>query len=132
MDGFDVGPSASGARCSQYPEANRGAEQGEDLDDWQNHFIKQFYYLFHMLGCIRNYKFQVEFFKNLMAIQQKGSRVPISLHEKVDKETDKILAQWHIQKLEECSDKYFVSPIVITVIKDGSVKFALESRKLNK
>ena len=54
MDGVGVGPSASGTRCSQYPEANRGAEQGEDLDDWQNHFIKQFYNLFHMLGRIRN------------------------------------------------------------------------------
>ena len=37
-----------------------------------------------------------------------------------------------IEKLEKCSDKYFVSPIVITVKKDGSVEFALESRKLNK
>ena len=37
-----------------------------------------------------------------------------------------------IEKLEECSDKYFVSPIVITVKKDGSVEFALESRELNK
>ena len=35
-------------------------------------------------------------------------------------------------KLQECSDKYFVSPIVITVKKDGSKKLALESRELNK
>ena len=34
--------------------------------------------------------------------------------------------------MEECSDEYFVSPIVITVKKDGSVKLALESRELNK
>ena len=37
-----------------------------------------------------------------------------------------------IIKLQECSDKYFVSPIVITVKKDGSTKLALESRELNK
>ena len=50
----------------------------------------------------------------------------------VDKEISKLLQQGHIDKLEECSDKYFVSPIVITVKKDGSVKLALESRELNK
>ena len=38
----------------------------------------------------------------------------------------------HLQKLEECSDKLFVSPNVITVNKDGSVKLALESGELNK
>ena len=42
------------------------------------------------------------------------------------------MQQGHIEKLEECSDKYFVSPIVKTVKKDGSVKLALESRELNK
>ena len=42
------------------------------------------------------------------------------------------MQQGHIEKLEECSDKYFVSPIVITVKKDGSVKLSLESKELNK
>ena len=58
--------------------------------------------------------------------------MPITLQDKVDKEINKLLRQGHIEKLKECSDKYFVSPIVITVKKDGSVKLALESRKLNK
>ena len=56
----------------------------------------------------------------------------ITLQDKVDKEIDKLLRQGHIEKLNECLDKYFVSPIVITVKKDGSVKLALESRELNK
>ena len=54
------------------------------------------------------------------------------MQEKVDTEIDKLLKQGQIEKLTECSDKYFVSPIVITVKKDGSVKLALESRELNK
>ena len=75
---------------------------------------------------------QVEFFETLLPIQQKGRRVPITLKDKVGKEISKFLQQGHNEKLEECSDKYFVSPIVITVKKDGSVKLALESRELNK
>ena len=58
--------------------------------------------------------------------------MPITLQDKVDKEINKLLRQGHIEKLNECSDKYFVSPIVITVKKDGSVKLALESRELDK
>ena len=42
------------------------------------------------------------------------------------------MEQGHIQKMEKCSDKYFISPIVITVKKNGSVKLALESGELNK
>ena len=67
-----------------------------------------------------------------MSIQQKGRRVPNTLQEKVDKKSDKLLAQGNIQKLEECSDKYSVSPIVITIKKDGLVKLVLESREMNK
>ena len=55
----------------------------------------------------------------------------MTLQEKVDKEIDKLITQGHIEKLKECSDRYFVSPIVITE-KDGSVKLALESQELNK
>ena len=58
--------------------------------------------------------------------------MPISLQDKVDKEIHRLINEGHIVKLQEGSDKYFVSPIVITVKKDGSIKIALESRELNK
>ena len=58
--------------------------------------------------------------------------MPITLQDKVDEEINKLLQQGHFEKLKECSDKYFVSPIVITVKKDASVKLALDSRELNK
>ena len=44
----------------------------------------------------------------------------------------KLSDQGHIEKLQECSDKNFISPIVITVKKDKSVKLALDSNVLNK
>ena len=58
--------------------------------------------------------------------------MPISLQDKVDNQIFWLINEGHIIKLQECSDKYFVSPIVITVKKDGSLKLALESRELNK
>ena len=38
----------------------------------------------------------------------------------------------HIQKLTYCSDQFFISPIVITVKKDQSIKIALDSKILIK
>ena len=102
------------------------AEGENNLDQWQDYFS------FTRVDKIRNYKVQEEFFKTLVTIQQKGRRVPITLQEKVDREIDKFLQQGHIEKLVDCSDRYFVSSIVITVKMDGSVKLALETRELSK
>ena len=44
----------------------------------------------------------------------------------------KLSEQGHIEKLQECSDKNFISPIVITDKRDKSVKLALDSKVLNK
>ena len=115
----------------EHPGPETTSEE-DSLDPWQTYYSKQFNNLFHRVGKIKNYKVHADFFETLTPIQQKGRRVPITLQDKVDKEISKLLQQGHIEKLEECSDKYFVSPIVITVKKDGSVKLALESRELNK
>ena len=37
-----------------------------------------------------------------------------------------------IIRLEKCPDDVYISPVVITVKKDKSVKLALDSKKLNK
>ena len=58
--------------------------------------------------------------------------MPVTLQDKVDKEIDKQLAQGHIEKLQESSDRYFAYPIVTTIKKDGSVKLAQEPRELKK
>ena len=121
-----------GTDDSSCEKEQAGEAEDERMDPWQQYFSELFPKLFTRIGKIRNYKVQAEFFKKLVPKQQKGRRVPVKLQEKVDKEIDKLLAQRHIEKLKECSDRYFVSPIVITVKKDGSVKLALESRELNK
>ena len=86
--------SAKGVHSIQSHEST--VETDDDLDDWQKHFSRQFHHLFRRVGRIRNYKVQAEFFKNLVPIQQKGRRVPITLQEKDDKEIKKLLEQGHI------------------------------------
>ena len=108
------------------------SQEEEEYDELQTYFCKLYPNLFTRIGKIRNAKVRAEFFEKLKPIQQKGRRVPISLQDKVDKKIHRLINEGHIVKLQECSDKYFVSPIVITVKKDGSIKLALESRELNK
>ena len=62
--------------------------------------------------------------------QHKGRRIPLHLLEKVENELKKLTDDKQIIKLEKCSDELFISPVVITVKKDKSVKIALDSKKL--
>ena len=63
--------------------------------------------------------------------QHKGRRVPLHLLKKVKNELQKLIDDKKIIKLEKCSDELFISPVVITLKKDKSVKIALDSKKLN-
>ena len=65
-------------------------------------------------------------------MQQKGRTVPISLQDKLNKDLDRPIEAKIIIKQQECSDQNFLSPIVIRVKKDGTIKLALELRELNK
>ena len=84
------------------------------------------------LGKSKNHVAKSIFKRNHHPIQQNGRRVPLHLLEKVEMELDKLIQDNQITKLEKCPDDLFVSPVVITVKKDKSVKIALDSKKLNK
>ena len=64
-------------------------------------------------------------------IQQNGRPIPIHLQQSVEKEINKLMKQGHIEKANNIDENCFVSPAVITVKKNKSVKIALDSRKLN-
>ena len=72
------------------------------------------------------------FHKNFTTTHPKGRRVPINLQPLVNDELKKQLAEKHIINLNSCSDKNFISPIVMTVKRDKTVKLALNSKIWNK
>ena len=73
-------------------------------------------------------KFHIDF----QSRHQKGRRISINLHEKVNIELKKLLDGKHIIKLSSCPANYFISPIVVTVKNDQTIKLALDSKVLNK
>ena len=62
------------------------------------------------------------FHKHFTPTHQKGRTVPINLQPLVIAELKKLLDKRHIIKLNSCSDKNFISLIVITVKRDKTVE----------
>ena len=93
---------------------------------------KAFPDLISRIGKSKNHTINSKFHKNYRVIHQKGRKVPIHLQPEVKIELEKLLNEGHIEKLNNCSDQFFISPIVIAVKKDQSIKIALDSKILNK
>ena len=93
---------------------------------------KKFPELISQIGKSKHHTVNSKFHKNYRVTHQKGRKVPIHLQPKVKIEPEKMLKEGHVEKLTNCSDQFFISPIVITVKKDQSTKIALDSTIQNK
>ena len=80
---------------------------------------------------MKDYEIKIDAKSEAKITQQKGRRKPIQLQQQVDKETEKLLKEGHIEKVDKIQDDVFIQPTVITVQKDKSVKIALDARALN-
>ena len=64
-------------------------------------------------------------------VKQKARPVPLHLQEDVGNKLEKLIRTGHLEKINDVDEDCFVSPVVITIKSDKSVKIALDSRKLN-
>ena len=92
----------------------------------------QFPLIVSRIGLSKTHLAKSKFHQKFTAKHQKGRRVPINLQPRVSAELERLQTEGHIEKLSSCSDEHFISPIVITVKKDQSIKLALDSKVLNK
>ena len=83
------------------------------------------------LGKSKNHIAKPTMKENFKSVQQKGRRVPLHLFDKVEAKLEILIQDEQIIRLDKCSDEHFISPVVITVKHDTSVKIALDSKKLN-
>ena len=87
--------------------------------------------LFKNNHTIKDLTIDIQLKKDVKPIQQKGRPVPIHFQKSVRDELEKLIKSGHIEKADETTENCFISPAVITIKKDKSVKIALDSRKLN-
>ena len=92
---------------------------------------RKFKKLFEENTTIKDTKVKINLKPETKPVQQKARPIPLHLQDAVEKEIKKLIDSGHIEKLEEVPEDTFISPAVITVKKDKSVKIALDSRKLN-
>ena len=59
-------------------------------------------------------------------------RCGLHLETQVQEEVRKIQYSGHITKLEKCSDEFFIFSKVISVVKDKSLKIAIDSKTISK
>ena len=100
--------------------------------EFKLYISKHFSDLIKRTGRSKNYVVNTYFNEPIKPIQVKGKRIPIHLLPKVKLCIDQLLSDGHIEKLSRCSEDCFISPIVITAKRDGSIKLALNSKLLNK
>ena len=87
--------------------------------------------LFYNNTEIKDLEVKIDLKEDAKIIQQKGRPVPIHLQNQVAEEIKRLIKNGYLERATEITEDCFVSPAVITVKKDKSMKIALDSRKLN-
>ena len=102
----------------------------EPTNQSENIYTK-FNKLFESNHTIKNIEVKIQIKPGCYPIQQKARPVPYHLQKDVKNELDRLIKSGHLERLETIEEDCFVSPVVITVKKDKTVKIALDARKLN-
>ena len=100
------------------------SEKGEKI-------FNEFENLFKNNHTIEDLTIDIQLKKDTKPIQQKGRPVPLHFQNIVKNGFKKLIEKGHLEKADKTTENCFVSPAVITIKEDKSVKIALDSRKLN-
>ena len=87
--------------------------------------------LFKNNHTIEGLTIDIQLKRDTKPVQQKRRPVPIHIQNSVAHELEKLIEKGHLEKADRTTKTCFVSPAVITIKQDKSVKIALDSRKLN-
>ena len=93
--------------------------------------INKFPDLFENNRTIKDTERNIQLKPGHYPVKQKARRISLHLQEDVGRELEKVIKAGHLEKVNNVDEDCFVSPVVITVKNDKSVKIALDSRKLN-
>ena len=101
-----------------------------ETDERRQKIVDEYEDLFKNNHTIKDLTIDLQLKKDTKPVQ-KVRPVPIHFQKTVKKELEKLIESGHLEKADKTTENCFVSPAVITIKKDKSVKIALDSRKLN-
>ena len=126
----DITPLLGVNWLKQLPITINKISLDEPTNQSENIYAK-FNKLFESNHTIKNTELKIQIKPGCYPIQQKAQPVPYHLQKDVKNELDRLIKSGHLEKLETIEEHCFVSPVVITVKKDKTVKIALDARKPN-
>ena len=129
--GSSIGIDVNQIRFALHRKPDRNQETPSQ-SEFKTYISKQLPDLIKRTGRSKNFIVNTYFNEPIKPIQVKGKHIPIHLLPKIKLCIEQLLTDGHIEKLSRCSEDCFISPIVITAKRDGSIKLALNSKLLNK
>ena len=92
--------------------------------------LRQYHDLLIGNGLLKNYKHKIFVDNSVTPVAQRFRRYPYQLREQINSELDKLLEKNFVEKVTEPSD--WISNLVVTPKKDGSIRLCLDARPQNK
>ena len=102
-----------------------------ETDGRRQKIINEYEDLFKNNHKIKDLTIDIQLNKNTKPIQQNGRPVPKHFQKPAKHEMEKLIEKRHLEKADKSTENCFISPAIITIRKDKSVKIALDSRNLN-
>ena len=103
----------------------------EDNQSERGKVFNKFTDLFENNETVKDTEINIQLKPGHYQVKQKARPVPLHLQADVGRELEKLIKTGHLEQINDVDEDCFVSPVVITVKSDKSVKIALDSLKLN-
>ena len=117
--------------CQQQQTTNQIVNHIDTLNLLKR-IAEEFTGLITKIGRSKKTRSEITIQQKLSISSPKGQKSLINMKGKVKQESENLLEQWHVEKLEACSYQSMFLPIVITVKQDSSNKIDLAWKTLNK
>ena len=98
----------------------------ENSQSEKRRIIEKFPDLFRNNTTIKDADIKIQLKPGHYPVNQKGRPIPLHLQEAVGKGIETLMKSGHLEKVKHVDEDCFVSPVVIAVKSDKSVKLALD------
>ena len=101
----------------------------DEHNNQPNEIHTKFHKLFETNHTIKNAEVKIQIKPGCYPIQPKARPIPYHLQKDVKNELDRLIKSGHLERLETIEGDCFVSPVVITVKKEKTLKIAGDFKK---
>ena len=109
----------------------RRIQLAENNQSEREKIFNKFPDLFENNDTIKDTEINIQLKPGHYPVKQKARPIPLHLQEDVGQELENLIKSRDLEKVKDVDEDCFVSPVVLTVKNNKSVKIALDSRKLN-